>query len=291
VHLSRREFLKYAGVAVLGSAAAGLPTFLHTTPSHAGYGRALSALPVYAAPSGESKFIKRLWPDTVAPLLDIRGDWYQLDNGYAKRSGLQPVSPMTETAINPTLPFWAEVGGAVAIVREWCAADAPMIARIGHGGVAQVVDMLSGDNTAWYALADEDEFLGWSQAGVWQPVIENIDHIAAQVYINTHAGQIDVVQKDRSLLRAPIALGAALTPGTYALSQRKRSVKLRVDNASDGYGVPWKLDCGAYSLTGAYWHNEFGTQQRVQGASIQVTPPVARWLYHHLPQGTPVIIW
>lgn len=49
--------------------------------------------------------------------------------------------------------FWAEVAGPVAAVRQWCAADAPFVTRIGHGGVAQIIDYLSDKTTSWYEIA------------------------------------------------------------------------------------------------------------------------------------------
>src|SRR5690606_35409212 len=130
-HLSRSEFLKSSGIAVLAGTVGRLSLMLPSAPQiEALYGRALSVLTVYDSPSPSAVVINRLFPDSVVPIIDTLSDWYQLANGYAKRSDIQPMMLTNHTVPTPQLPFWAEVGGAVAIVRGWCAADAPLVARI-----------------------------------------------------------------------------------------------------------------------------------------------------------------
>jgi hypothetical protein len=290
-HLSRREFLKSSGIALLAGAANHLPLVLPPQEIDFVYGRALAALPVYHSPSLAVASKKYLWPDSVVPIVDTMSGWYRLDDGYAKTSGIQPMVLPTETTSTPPLPFWAEVGGAVAAVRRWCAADAPLIARIGHGGVAQVVDQLSGNYEQWYALVGDEGFLGWSPSAPWKPLDESMpDAITGEVYVSTSVGQLEFVDNERTVLRAPVSFGTSLTPGTYTVRQRKRSVIFQMENTSDGYGVPWSMDFGSYSLAGAYWHNEFGAQKGTPGSSVQVTPPVARWLYDRLPEGAPIMV-
>lgn len=255
------------------------------------YGRALTALDVYDSLLPRAVVTKRLWPDTVVRILDSVQDWYLFPDGYAKRSGIQPMALHSETAFTSSPPFWAEVGGAVAVLRRWCAADAPLVARIGHGGVAQVVDMLSGDQDDWYAVADENAFLGWSPATPWIPLDESTSDInAGQVYIDTSVGQLQYVQNDRLVLHAPVSFGTSLSPGIYPVQQRKRSVIFQMENTSDGYGVPWMVDFGGHSLAGAYWHNEFGSQKFTPGSSVQVPTAVARWLYERLPEGSSIVV-
>jgi hypothetical protein len=108
--------------------------------------------------------------------------------------------------------------------------------------------------------------------------------------VDTHLNQLEWVENGRSALRAPVSFSMSLAPGAYTVSRRKRSVTLQTENASDGHGVPWRIDFGSYSLAGAYWHNEFGEQKFTPGSSIQVTPSVARWLYDRLSEGTPIIV-
>jgi hypothetical protein len=277
-------------VTLLASAAAQLP-HLSTSPSiDFVHGRALTALPVYAAPSERADVKARLWPDTIVSIRHQNADWYALENGYAKRESLQPVVLKSEVASVPALPFWAEVGGAVAAIRQWCAADAPLVARIGHGGVAQVVDRLPG-STIWYGLADEDGFLGWSQAAPWLPVSDTEDALTnTTLLVDTSARQIHVLEDEEEILDAPIALGADVQRGSHQLKMRRHSVKSAVESASIAYGAPWQLDFGSFALSGAYWHNKFGKPEVVPGSAVQVTPPVARWLFGHTGDDTIVVV-
>lgn len=289
-HLSRRDFLKCAGVSLLAPVALQIP---HLSPPPANsliHGRALSTVPVYETPSNSAVVKSRLWPDTIVPIFDADPDWYRLENGYAKREALQPVLLKSEAAAMPALPFWAEVGGAVAVARQWCAADAPLVARIGHGGVAQVVDMLLGA-TVWYGLADEDAFIGWSQAAPWIPVSTLPPERAPMtLLIDTSAHQIEVVTGGEPALRASAALKADLPRGHFRVQDRRFSVKSGGESASAVYGAPWHLDFGAFSLSGAYWHNQFGKASAVPGPDVQVTPPVASWLFERIDDQTVVIV-
>ncbi len=89
--LTRRQFLSIAGIS---AAAAALPPIsLGLPPSFdALYGRALGSTAVYAAPDANAPLIERLWSDTVVPILDASSGWYRLQNGYAPRQGLQPMT-------------------------------------------------------------------------------------------------------------------------------------------------------------------------------------------------------
>ena len=288
-HLSRREFLKCAGVSVLGGIVGTLPSAFSLQPTDMLYGRALQTVPIYPLPSIDPSPIAHLWPDTIIRLFDDHSDWYRLENGYAKRELLQPVLLSDEARSFPSIPCWAEVSGAVAIVRQWCSADAPLVARIGHGGVAQVIDMLPGSGTSWLALGNEDGIIGWSQVRPWRAV-ENVqsDWVQADIRIDTHTQQLEVSSDAQALLRAPVTLNSSLTTGTYSIQQRQPSVKFQLEGTSDGYGTPWYVSFGDYSLAGVYWHNHFGTPVQSGGPSVQVVPAVARWLYQHLPSAAKV---
>jgi hypothetical protein len=290
--LSRREFLKSSGIVVLAGAASPLlwavPPFHQTDALH---GRALSVLDVYDSPSPNANVTNRLFPDSVVHIVDTLRDWYRLTNGYAKRSDIQPMMLTHQTIPTPVLPFWAEVSGSVAVVRRWCAADAPLVARIGHGGVARVVDRLPGDNYDWYAVADEENLLGWSSASVWTPIEETrFEEANAKLHIDTTTRQVEFLEDDRLVLRAPVVLGTTMIPGIYPIDQRKPSVMFSLDIASDGYGVPWAINFGRYFLAGAYWHNEFGTNKSMPGPDVQVAPSVSRWLYERLPEGSLIVV-
>lgn len=297
-HLSRRDFLKCAGITLAGSAVATLPSFLYPTTvlsEPALHGRALKSVPVYTAPAASSKPSGFLWPDSVHPIGEHSSGWYRLADGYVRREGMQPMILSATSEPVSTFPAWIEVGGSVAIVRAWCAADAPLVARIGHGGIAQVVDVLHDHQTAWYALAGENGILGWTQAAPWHLLTESspgtpVEPLVSKVMVDTQSRQLTAYADHQPLLRAPVTFGTPISPSTYTVQHRQRSVKSALDHASEGYGTPWQVELDSFTLAGAYWHNRFGTPHTEKGPSIQVTPSVAKWLFHHLHEGMTVRI-
>ncbi|MCC6803017.1 MAG: L,D-transpeptidase [Anaerolineae bacterium] len=285
--LSRRQFLQAAGIAVAAHALPRLP--LPASSFEPLYGqtlfvRALETLPVYAAPDAAAPLVTRLWSDTVTQILDTRGGWYHLPDGFAPRQSIQPmIAParITETPAAP--PFWAEVSGALAVVRAFCAASAPIRARIGHGGVLYVIDYLPGDGIDWYGVAENEssDLLGWTQAAVWSPARLDRALPTLSLAVDTRTRQLIVYDGDRVLLTAPVATGRDLLPGVYPITRR------RPTKSQDGYtGAPWSLAFGDdLNLSGVYWHNCFGAA--APGAALQVTPALAKWLY---PRAATVII-
>lgn len=280
--LSRRQFLQAAGIAVAAHALPRLPASAPTFEPL--YGRALETLPVYAAPDSAAPLVTRLWSDTVTPILDTRGGWYRLPDGFAPRHSIQPMTAPTRRAETPAAtPLWAEVTGALAIVRVFCAASAPIRSRIGHGGVLSVIDYLPGEGVDWYGVAESEDgdLLGWTQTADWSPASLDQALPTLSLAVDAHTRQLTVCDGDRILLTAPVATGCDLLPGVYPITQR------RPTETQDGHtGAPWSLAFGDdLSLSGAYWHNRFGAA--APGAALQVTPALAKWLY---PRAATVII-
>ncbi len=166
---SRRQFLKLSGIAVASSQINFLPTFTQAQNlvEESYRGRTLTALPVYNAPTAKETILTTLWPDRVVSITGVENNWYRIAEGYVARENVQPMTPyLQQRPIQmPETSFWAEVVGAVAPVRQFCAADAPPVTRIGHGGVAQIVDYLAGEPYGWYGVSDiSGSLIGWSQA-------------------------------------------------------------------------------------------------------------------------------
>lgn len=289
--LSRRQFLQAAGIALTAAQLSRLNlTSASATPAQQFeplYGRALATVPVYATPQANAALHSRLWSDTVVPILDSSGGWYRLPDGYARREGLQPLlEPAQTTPSDAVPPFWGEVTGAVAVIRSWCAANAPMVTRVGHGGVLFVADRLTLDGIDWLGLANDanSALLGWSQAAAWMPAREDARSAALTLYVDRAAQQLTAYDADQPVLTAPAAAHPTLTAGTFSIQERSLTLP------SDYAGTPWALRFGANQrLTGAYWHNRFGSPAFVTDGSnaIEVAPALARWLY---PRAAEVII-
>jgi hypothetical protein len=293
---SRRQFLKFTGIVVAGNQIDFLPRFTQAqSVVEENYrGRALSAVPVYSKPSTSGTIVSTLWPDSVVSITCIEQDWYQVAEGYVARESVQPMTPyLPQHRIQiPETAFWAEVIGAVAPIRQFCAADAPRITRIGHGGVAQIVDYLPGEPYGWYGVSDEhDGLMGWSQAIYWQP----IDHLLNEsgdhhVEIDLQAQYLTAYENSEVVLQAPCSTGEWIKSGSFNVQEQQPSGQsLQIENIPDAiYGIPWITTFGdGHSLSGAYWHNRFGKQ--TPGPSIQVTPLLAHWLYGWLNQGSRIV--
>ncbi len=290
--LTRRHFLQLAGIALASPYLTHLPILaaspesirfsepISITPV---YGRTFASTPIYDAPDTNAALIKMLWGDTVAPIVDMQDGWYRLNDGYTPRQNMQPMilpAQPNSTLLDP--PFWAEVSGAVAVIREWCAASAPLVTRVGHGGVLRVIDRLPAENgDDWYGLAESENGsrIGWSKASVWSAaqmrLLTQIDQAAPSLslLVDQAAQAMEVRDADHPLLTAPISTGRNLPFGAYPITNRQMTLA-----QSDPFGTPYALTfSGDLHLTGAYWHNRFGAS--TPGAAIQVTTALARWLY------------
>lgn len=280
--ISRRQFLQLTSIAIAGSTVNRLP-FFQPSALHSGFqGRALSAVPVYSAPR-TGMIVGTLWPDSIVPIMGIEQDWYRVPTGYVQREQMQPMKPyLPQQPIQlPNVPFWAEVSAPVAPVRQACAADSPLVTRIGHGGVARIVDFLPGEPNGWYGVGDEnDGLIGWSQALYWQPVestaAEPGDH---DLRIDGANQRVTAWENGDLILQVPFSAGQSLNPGSYSVTEQKpTSARLQIEGFGKAlYGVPWVTRFGDHELTGVYWHNRFGKAS--PGPAIQVTPPLAEWLY------------
>jgi hypothetical protein len=55
-----------------------------------------------------------------------------------------------------------------APVRQWAAADAPLLIRISKGSIAVELDRIETTGGIWIAITDSaGRLLGWSPAGAW----------------------------------------------------------------------------------------------------------------------------
>ncbi len=256
-------------------------------------GRALSTLPVFAKQHEHSEIIHHLWPDSVTPILDVDTNWYHLPGGYVRREGLQPMLPYSSSSrgVDYKPPFWAQVSAPVAPIRQSCAADAPLMTRIGHGGAAYMIDYLPGEPNGWYAVAEEDgNQLGWSQSIYWQPILNEPNGVAIQqVVIDLNDQQLTVWGNNAIVLQAPCSTDSRVVPGTYNISDQKPSVRYLDTINGARYGVPWITEFGDGGiLGGVYWHNHFG--KPTPGMTVQVSPVIARWLYDGLHLSSEIVL-
>ena len=290
---SRRSFLQLVGASLAATALRPSTSLLAAFNQDVYQGRALSALPVFATRNINADPIAQLWPDSIATILNRQDDWYQISSGWVRREGLQPMLPYsggTYQFVQDT-PFWAGVAAPVAPVRAYCAADAPLVTRIGHGGVSQVIDALPGEPNGWYGIADQKgELLGWTQGVFWRPVeVELQPDIDHRLHINRKEGLLTAYSGTKAILEVPFSAGQTLQAGDF-VSTRGAIGGLVWLGDKRYEGLPWQTQFGeGQMITGVYWHNRFG-QAVNSGAGVQVTPLIARWLYGWLGDDAHIVV-
>ncbi|MFQ3568602.1 MAG: twin-arginine translocation signal domain-containing protein [Aggregatilineales bacterium] len=290
-HLSRRDFLRAAGLG-LAAAVVKLPSFSRSEQGVL-YGRALAAASVINR-SSSARAVTHLWPDSIVRIFGRSAALFQIADGFVPVTALQPMVLATEPAPPLTkFPVIAEVAGAVAAVRGYCAPEAPLVARIGHGGTAKLLDWLNTPDGGWYAVADDkDAYLGWTPAVHWRAAEPAVPHQTGDIVIDLrqHVAQaVDLAGE--VIFTAPLAAREAASTGTFTV--RKRDVSLCTGNnhTKKRYGIPWALTLSnEMVLAGAYWHNHFAIEPALDGPTFQVAPAAAKFFYSWVgPQNAIVI--
>ena len=291
--LSRRSFLQLVGASVVAVGLRPANRMLAAFDAATYQGRAFAALPVYSTRDLAHEPMRYLWPDSVTTILDRKDGWYRIAGGWVQREGLQPMLAYDPNRYQfvGAVPFWAEVAAPIASVRSHCAADARLVARIGHGGVAQVIDALPGEPNGWYGVADEHgDLLGWTQGIFWRPLDFEVESVSGRtLHIDRSAGLMTAVEGKQSALVVPFSSGQGLETGTFPALRGEVGGRRWIGSKTYD-AVPWSIRFGeGQSLAGVYWHNLFGTAYQ-DGPAVQVTPLIARWLYGWLGDDAHIVV-
>lgn len=207
---------------------------------------------------------------------------------------MQPMFPVETQSVlqNPQLPFWAEVAVPAATIRQYCSANAPLVTRIGHGGVAYIIDYLPGEPDGWYGIADDQgNLMGWSQVVQWLAILDRpLSKVQDNIRVDIFTRTLLIEQNGLPVLQAPCSTSVDTKPGNYAFEYQQPGMVFEAGDLSGTfYGAPWQLHFGeGQSVIGAYWHNQFG--KATHGSAIQVAPFVAREIYHSINKNTRLIV-
>lgn len=277
--ISRRDFLKAAGIAVLSSQ---IPGFLLTSDAPP-----VDFAPLYGRVISGNANRQGLWVDDVIPILDTEARFYHTPYGKIPRHALQPLLAPPNYA--PTVfapPFMGEVTGASVALRHWCAGDAPAQPRkIGHGAVLAVVDLLEYDGIHWYGVQIAgDERVYWTPSAPISPVTFPAPVPRLTLHLDHAARHLTAFQAERPLFRVAFADKFPGPAGEYAINQHHLSIRQT------------EIDCASFvtsfgeglHISGAYWHNRFGESWAFEG--IEVPPYVAKWVYGATQGGARVMI-
>ena len=276
--VSRRAFLQMMGIT--GAAAlAPWPTlnaaFAHasSTGQPAVWGRALCAVPVM---DRADQLVRTVLPDEVVPLRSVSGSQAQLADGSADFACFQPVAAPPSSWTAPAAPGWAQVAAPYAVLRAWCASDAPIVARPGWGAVFAIDDLLTVGDVTWARLLAGDHMpQAWSPVNAWQPVtFGEPAGSPVSLIVDRRAQTIAVQPAGGRAWTAEALVSETLSTGTYPLLSRRPAENLPQP------GAPWALDFGAWRAYGAYWHNSFGNARaEVPSGAIELPVLVAQALF------------
>lgn len=291
--LSRRSFLQLVGASLAASVLRPNFPLMAAAQAEVYQARAFGALPIFASQNVNARPTAYLWPDSMTTILDYHDDWYQVPGGWVQRDGLQPMLPYDagQYQFVNTAPFWAEVAAPVAPVRAFCAADAPLVTRIGHGGVSQVIDALPGEPNGWYGIADQQgNLLGWTQGVFWRPVKAEISKANDRLLqVDRARGLMTAYEGAKSVLEFPFSAGRGLQAGDF-ITRHGAIGGVQWQDGKSYEGAAWQTRFGnGQMIAGIYWHNRFG-QAANGGPAIQITPLLARWLYGWLGDAAHVVI-
>ena len=250
--LSRREFLQIFGITVAGVTVTGIPfaQVLADPPTLPEIIRGRVLHPVTTT-QGEN-----IWADTLVNITGRTADIFHTDIGDLPTTAVQPIFADTASTIPESIPFNGRVSGAVGVIRAYCDPNAPLVTRIGHGGVMRITDTIHYPQTgAWYQVSDMDgDALGWTQAAHWS-VVSAKRLSAIHITLDRAAHTLMLADGTTTAVNLP----GGLPPGeTTAHKVTVGGVRHHADDAHY-HGVPYlfQLENGA-RLHGIYWHNTFG---------------------------------
>lgn len=233
-----------------------------------------------------------LWPDSAVPIQGRHAGWYAVAGGFVRRHELQPMLPYhPESALKPShLPMPIGVIAPVAPVRRWASAGAPLLARVGYGGVLWAVDSLpDAGEGSWYAVSrvPDGPLLGWTPAPRWSSeALDRPEHDSLPprtLTLDRARGILRAQEDGQEVLSAPAAAPVGAMRGVWPLSGASPTL-----TAGGWPGAAWGLRSDGPSLYGVHWHHQL--EGVSEGPGWEVSPWVARWLYGWLPDGAPISV-
>lgn len=278
--LSRRDFLRVFGVsaAAVGGFALPLSPMVPTISDSdlvSLQARALHTAPIRETPSPEAPVVRHLWEDEIFDIRAAVGRWIHSSEGFVAAHDAQPMLVTAPLEISEA-PCWAAATGAAAAVRAWASDSAPLIEKIGHGGVMRILDRLTPRAAAddWIAIADEhDRLIGWSRNTLWS-AIDWRTTADADLIVDAALRRAALWESGTERMRADLTVGRLLVPGEYPVTLLQPGATVTAARQTQ-LGVPYVQRAGnELSLGGVYWHNHFGAA--LNGMDIQLPVHIAR---------------
>jgi len=294
--LSRRSFLKLAGLTAAGAALplpAGRLTAGPAWPQgpHLRLGRVAWpwGVSVYSRPRPDGQVIRKLYPeDVVVVLRDVVGRglaphnhvWNEVEDGYVYSPHLQPVRniPQTPLAALPGDGVWSEVCVPYVEARAEPQADAPIVYRLYYSAVFKITELKTADDgSAWYRAYTETERRMYAPAEAFRIIpLEELTQISPDVDPRDKLIAVDVkeqalsaFERNTEIFRARLSSGAlyfgedgrTLTSGTpkgaHSIWQKRISRHMQGGTVDAGYDVPGVGWVAYFASNGAALHSTY----------------------------------
>ncbi len=312
--LTRRDFLKLTGAALLALFVPQVPQVLAQSESNLPLGRILGAsVNVYDQPSARAKLVHTVWRDLVRPIAAVTvGEddathnriWYQLEGeGYIHSGEVQPV----EVRSNPVLDAIPAEGQLAQVTVPFT--DAIWNLRNPERKAYRLYY-----STVYWILSKHEDAAGVSWYRIWDdkwglyyhvlaehlcplfeqdlaPISPTVAPDAKRIEVKLTEQVAIAYEYERPVYMTRVATGAKFRDGKFYtpkgryLTNRKRPSRHMAagdpaaPNSYDLPGIPWVcyLTKSGISFHGTYWHNDFG-RPRSHGC-INCTSLAARWIY------------
>lgn len=207
-------------------------------------------------------------------------------------------------------------GDTCVAMREHPSIDSDSVLALRTGMVLKVAETLVSEGRAWYKVAP-DTYLRYPErvTSEWYVAADVVQLLQAEgeteitpttppvtnknIVVDRSDQKLYAYENDKLFMEVQISTGLELTPtprGNFMVYKKTPSRYMQgpLPGISDQYydlpGVPWNLyftpEGGV--IHGAYWHNNFG--QPWSHGCVNLSPELARELYHWAPLGTPVLV-
>ena len=253
MNITRRTFLQLSGVTL---ATTQLGWGFPNQPSlEAIRGRALGIVPVFEQPNTDTPILRKLWADSIHFIQGSKHkDWVEVADGYVLLRDMQPMMlPDEDKAIfRGEIPDFVEVIAPFTPIRQYCAANAPLIARVGHGGVLPIFHHLVDDKSNLWLQTEN----GWLQVNHVQKIdIESLSN--PEIHVIAKQNQLEIYNQKTKLIQLSCNLPSTL-PRQASVTALKPCCTLEANDVIR-QGVPWQIELnhGEVVLTGVYWHHDF----------------------------------
>ncbi len=299
--LTRREFLKFGGAALVGLALP-LPPRDQQAREQGRMGR-IAEWSAWSRkePNGKAPAVRRYRRDHVITYfeeVEAKGSnphnpiWLRLADGYIYSSYVQPVEVRLNTPRQhiPSTGLWGEISVPYTDARREPGPNARRTYRLSYSSVFRVVEAVWGtDHRLWYRLLDLQaprarHYVPAEHVHLIPP--EDLAPLSPTVYdkrieISLADQLLMAFENDEVIFTTRISGG---TGGKRATPRGKHHIVFKTPSRhmrGDDYdlpGVPFdSYFWGAVAIHGAYWHNDFG-RPRSHGC-VNVPPEAARWLF------------